>query len=77
LQDGKVQATRQQTSLKSIQEKIVAKRFDDALADLANVLQSDPGNVEALYMKAVCLRYTSQFDAALKCLETAARYPQA
>jgi len=65
-----VQATRQQTGLKSIQEKIVAKRFDDALADLANLLRSDPRNVEALYMKAVCLRYTLQFDAALECLET-------
>ncbi len=65
-----MQATRQIADLKSIQDSIVAKRFDDALVDLAEMLRSDPRNVEALYMNAVCLRYTSQFDAALECLDT-------
>lgn len=52
----------------SIQDKIVAKRFDDALDELTTVLDSDPDNMDALYMSAVCHRYTHNFDTALELL---------
>jgi len=63
-----VQARRQNPDLKSIQDKVVAKRFDDALADLAELLRDDPDNQESLYMSAVCRRYKAEFDAALEDL---------
>jgi tetratricopeptide (TPR) repeat protein len=55
--------------LRSIQEKVVAKRFDDALADLAGVLETDPENSEALYMSAVCRRYKTEYQVALELLQ--------
>jgi tetratricopeptide (TPR) repeat protein len=63
-----VQSGREKPDLGSIQDRVVAKRFDDALTDLADVLESDPQNVEALYMSAVCQRYTANFEAALAVL---------
>ena len=54
--------------LKSIQDKIVAKRFDAALIDLTELLAADPENSEALYMSAVCRRYKADFHAALELL---------
>lgn len=63
-----MQAAQQNADLRAIQDKIVKKRFDDALLDLAEVLQSDPDNVEALYMSAVCYRYTRDFKPALGSL---------
>ena len=48
---------------------ILAKRFDDALVDLGDLLRDDPDNQEALYMAAVCRRYKAEFDAALEFLE--------
>jgi tetratricopeptide (TPR) repeat protein len=62
------ETTRPTADLGSIQDKIVAKRFDDALADLANVLQAEPENPDALYMAAVCRRYTRDFDSALELI---------
>ena len=56
-------------TLKSVQDKIVGHRFADALADLSRLLQSDPKNVEALYMRAVCHRYMRNFDAALEAIQ--------
>ena len=53
----------------SIQDKIVAKRFDEALDELAIVLDADPDNMDALYMSAVCHRYNRSFDIALERLE--------
>ena len=53
----------------SIQDKIVAKRFDAALDELAIALNADPDNTDALYMSAVCHRYTRSFDLALEQLE--------
>lgn len=47
---------------------MVAKRFDDALADLNDLLQFDPKNIEALYMSAVCQRYLRDFQPALDTL---------
>ena len=63
-----VQAGRDKSDLRSIQDKVVAKRFDDALTDLSGVLEAEPENVEALYMTAVCRRYKKDFDAALGAL---------
>ncbi len=63
-----MQTGRTSSDLRSIQDKIVAKRFDDALTDLAGVLEDDPENTEALYMSAVCRRYKSDYDAALELL---------
>ena len=50
----------------AIQEKVVAKRFDDALTDLAGLLEAEPDNPDALYMAAVCCRYTRDFESALE-----------
>lgn len=63
-----MQTGRNITDLRSIQDKIVAKRFDDALNDLAGVLEADPENAEALYMSAVCHRYKTDFQVALGIL---------
>lgn len=63
-----MQAGRTSSDLRSIQDKVVAKRFDDALTDLAGVLEADPDNIEALYMSAVCRRYKADFQSALKLL---------
>ena len=62
------ETTRAAPDLGSIQEKVVTKRFDEALADLAAVLQAEPHNPDALYMTAVCRRYTRDFDTALQLI---------
>lgn len=64
-----MQAEQQQVDLETIQRKIVAKRFDDALQDLAAVLQTHPQHTEALYMCAVCYRCNRNYDAALGSLK--------
>ena len=61
-----MQVARSSPDLQSIQDKIVAKRFGDALTDLAGVLEADPENIEALYMSAVCRRYKTDFRLALE-----------
>lgn len=63
-----VEENRPLPDLGSVQEKVVAKRFDDALTDLADILQVDPDNPDALYMAAVCRRYTRDFDTALQLI---------
>ena len=63
-----VQAGLDKSDLQSIQAKVVANRFDDALADLSSVLKNDPENLEALYMSAVCLRYKKDYEAGLGAL---------
>ena len=61
-----VETNRPVPDLGSIQDKVVAKRFDDALTDLAEILQAEPDNPDALYMAAVCCRYTRDFESALE-----------
>ncbi len=51
--------------LDAIQARIVGKQFDEALADLYDILRDEPENTDALYMSAVCRRYRGEFDAAL------------
>ena len=64
-----MQATGPSTDLAAIQEKIVGKRFKEALGDLDTALLSDPDNPDALYMRAVCCRYLRQFEQALATLD--------
>lgn len=54
--------------LDEVKQKIVAKRFDDALTDLDAVLAEQPEHADALYMSAVCRRYRREFDASLELL---------
>jgi len=49
----------------SIQDKIVARQFDEALQELGAALDTHPDNMDALYMSAVCHRYKRNFDIAL------------
>jgi len=69
MMEYRVEAQRPVPDLGPIQQKIVAKRFADALADLDEVLQTEPDNPDALYMSAVCRRYSGDFDAALRYIE--------
>jgi tetratricopeptide (TPR) repeat protein len=69
MMEQRVETTRPAPDLGAIQEKVVAKRFDDALTDLAGLLQAEPNNPDALYMSAVCRRYTRDFDTALRLIE--------
>ena len=46
----------------SIQRKITAGQFDDALADANALLATEPLHRDALYMAAVCHRYLSQTE---------------
>ena len=56
--------------LAEVRKKIVAKRYQPALADLEAILRDDdPDNADALYMSAVCRRYRREFDQALALLE--------
>ncbi len=59
--------------LKTIQGKIVAQRFDEALADLDRLPDKGAAEPEALYMRAVCHRCRREFDAALETLEALKR----
>jgi tetratricopeptide (TPR) repeat protein len=65
----RVEENRSATDLSPIQGKIVAKRFDDALEDLAEILAEEPENLDALYMSAVCRRYKRDFRTALELLD--------
>ena len=65
-----MQADQATPDLKTVQDKIVARRFDAALGDLEAILDGEPENTEALYMSAVCHRYQREFDQALARLET-------
>ena len=52
-----------------IQKKIASGHFSDALQDIDSLLAIDPDHAEALYMAAVCYRYTKQYDKAQASLE--------
>ncbi|MEM7613257.1 MAG: sulfotransferase, partial [Pseudomonadota bacterium] len=55
-------------ALSSVQQLIVAKRFDEALGALQPIREAAPDNTEALYMSAVCHRYRGEHEAALAVL---------
>jgi tetratricopeptide (TPR) repeat protein len=54
---------------------MAAGNFAEALRDIDDLLASDPHNGEALYMAAVCHRYTGQYDKAQACLNTLMSLP--
>jgi len=56
------------SSLGAAQKLIQGEDFSGAIAVLQPLLKSKPDEPEALYMSAVCLRYTQQYDAALAFL---------
>ena len=56
------------SSLDAAQRQIQGEDFSAAIASLQPLLKSKPDEPEALYMSAVCLRYTQQYDAALASL---------
>jgi len=64
-----LQAAQSSSDLAAIQAKIVNKQFDEAIADIESVLLHDAGNVDALYMQAVCNRYLRNFTSALDILD--------
>ncbi|MEH6581420.1 MAG: sulfotransferase [Halioglobus sp.] len=57
-------------TLADIQKKIASSNFAVALQDIDGLLAINPDNAEALYMAAVCYRYTKQYDKAQACLDT-------
>lgn len=59
--------------LNAVQQKIVARQFSQALSDLQVLLNEYPDNTDALYMVAVCHRYSGSHVEALNTLETLKR----
>ncbi len=55
--------------LQTIQQHITAGRFDEALAGLDVLLEDESASQEALYMRAVCLRYLKRFAEAHDSLQ--------
>lgn len=51
--------------LAKIQQLVQDKQFNSALEELDVILANNPAHGDALYMRAVCLRYLNQFDSAL------------
>jgi len=56
-------------TLEEIQRRIVAKEFKSALESLDSMLTQKVPPPDALYMQAICYRYTNQLQLALKSLE--------
>jgi tetratricopeptide (TPR) repeat protein len=56
------------SGLEAAQKLIQGRHFPAALEALQSLLKSTPDEPEALYMSAVCLRYTQQYHAALEIL---------
>ena len=56
------------SSLEAAQKLIQGQQFTAALDALQKLLKSRPDDPEALYMSAVCLRYTQQYQASLDTL---------
>ena len=63
------QADREAEQLQRAQAEISSGHFERALATVETILQDDPNNVDALYMKAVCKRYQRRHDEAFFALE--------
>jgi tetratricopeptide (TPR) repeat protein len=55
--------------LARIQQSIIAKEFKDALKNLDSLVGQEWPPPEALYMQAVCYRYTNQHQLALDSLD--------
>ena len=55
--------------LEKVQKLVQEGDFATAEKQLLDIVAGDPNNQESLYMLAVCQRYLSQYDAALRTLE--------
>lgn len=55
-------------TLKEAQKNIYQGSFDAALSSLHDILHDKPDHIEALYMTAVCLRYTEDYDKSFDTL---------
>lgn len=53
-----------------IQKTIASGNFPDALKDIDRLLAINPAHAEALYMAAVCYRYTAKYDKAQTALDS-------
>ena len=67
--DDKVQEDSRQSEFLNIQKTMLSGHFDAALDKLDLILQEDPSIADALYMKAVCLRYLKQPEKTFETLE--------
>ena len=56
-------------ALKTAQQQMYAGDFEAALTTLVPVLDAEPDNADALYMKAASLRYLKRLDEALATLQ--------
>ena len=56
-------------ALKTAQQQMYAGDFEAALTTLAPVLDAEPDQADALYMKAASLRYLKRLDEALSTLQ--------
>ncbi|NNL89502.1 MAG: tetratricopeptide repeat protein [Marinicaulis sp.] len=63
------QFTQYKAGLASAQVKITDGQFGAALAILSDILHADPTLADALYMKAVCERYLTNWDEAALTLD--------
>jgi len=62
------QPDKQTEQLQRAQAAISSGHFDNALTMVDAVLQENPKNIDALYMRAVCKRYQQKYDEALATL---------
>ncbi len=56
-------------TLRDVQSNIYKGQFEPALASLASILSAAPDHIEALYMKAVCLRYKGAHTQSFAVLQ--------
>ncbi|MEX0298569.1 MAG: tetratricopeptide repeat protein, partial [Kordiimonas sp.] len=56
-------------SLRDVQSNIYKGQFEPALSSLASILSATPDHIEALYMKAVCLRYKGEHTDSFAVLQ--------
>lgn len=67
--------TTSKTALADLQSTIAAGNFAAALEGIDTLLAQDPNNSDALYMAAVCYRYTQRFTQAQEALDSLKAVP--
>ena len=55
--------------LSEARQAVKESRFKDALSLLEIILESQPDNIDGLYLAAVCSRYLKAFDESQKYIE--------
>ncbi len=66
--DGRTKDGGIDEALKTAQALMYRNRFEDALDAVAGPLADNPDNIDALYVRAVCLRYLKRYDDAAQTL---------